>query len=97
VIVLFLQPSGADDIAVRAQLRALQAFHKAFGLRQNRNIVVHEARANEVGSFGSFTRAVQVYTTPTMLIILPNGKTSAITGLTDAYAIQQAISEARGH
>jgi len=95
VLVLFWDRKGADDLAVRRELRALQAFHRVFGLPQNRRIVVHEARAGEVGSFGSFTRAVQVYSTPTILIILPNGKTSTLTGLTDAYAIQQAISEAR--
>ncbi len=95
VIVLFWDPKGAEDIAVRRELHALQAFHSEFGLPQNRRIVLHQASAGEVGSFGSFTRAVQVYATPTILIILPSGKTKTLAGLTDAYSIQQAISEAR--
>ena len=95
VLVLFWDRKGADDVAVRHELQALQAFHRVFGLPQSRRIVVHEASAREVGSFGSFTRAAQVYSTPTILIILPSGKTSTLTGLTDAYSIQQAISEAR--
>jgi hypothetical protein len=93
VIVLFWNRKGADDVAVRGELLALQ---RNSGLPQDRHIVVHDASAGEVGSFGSFTRAVQVYSTPTILIILPDGKTKTLSGLTDAYAIQQAISEARG-
>lgn len=95
VILLFWSPKGADDLAVRRQLQLLQAFHKAVGLPQNRRIAMHEARANEVASFGSITRAVQVYQTPTIVIITRNGKTKTLTGLLDAYSIQQAISEAR--
>jgi hypothetical protein len=87
VIVLFWDPNGTVDGVVRHEVQAVQS----------RSTVVHLARAKEVGSFGSFTHAVQVYATPTMLIILPNGKTTTLSGLTDAYAIRQAISEARGH
>jgi uncharacterized protein YaeQ len=80
---------------VRRQLQLLQAFYKAVGLPQNRRIVVHEAVASQVASFGTITRAVQVYQTPTIMIIAPKGQTKTLTGLTDAYAIQQAIGEAR--
>jgi hypothetical protein len=85
VVVLFWNPKGADDRAVRGQLRA----------PQSQRYVLEEAGAKEVGSFGTFTRAVQVNQTPTILIILPNGKTTTMTGLVDAYAIAQAISDAR--
>jgi hypothetical protein len=95
VIVLFWNPKGTDDIAVRRELHALRASHSNSGLPQDRRIVLHEASAGQVGSFGSYTRAVQVYATPTLLIIMPSGKTRTLTGLTDAYSIQQAISEAR--
>jgi hypothetical protein len=84
VAVLFWDPEGVDDATVLSELRSVQ----------DRSTVVQVASAGEVGSFGSFTRAVQVYTTPTILIVLPNGRTSKLTGLTDAYAIRQAISEA---
>jgi hypothetical protein len=95
VIVLFWDAKGVGDIAVRRELRALQASSNLGLPRNHRRIVLHEASAGEVGSFGSFTRAVQVYATPTILIISPSGKTSTLTGLTDAYSIRQAISEAR--
>lgn len=95
VILLFWNPRGSDDVAVRGQLQRLQAFHKAFGRPQNKNIAVHEARANEVALFGSITRSLQINQTPTMLIISPGGNTKTLTGLADAYTIQQAISEAR--
>jgi hypothetical protein len=95
VILLFWNPKSAVDVAVRHQLQALQAFHRTQGLRRNRNIPVHEARAREVGSFGAITRSVQVNETPTIMIIAPNGNTKTLTGLADAYTIQQAIGEAR--
>jgi len=83
VLVLFWDPKGTDDVAVRRELHALQALHGKSGLPQNRRLALHEAGPGEVGSFGSFTRAVQVYVTPTILIILPSGKTKTLTGLTD--------------
>jgi hypothetical protein len=95
VILLFWNPSSFDDVAVRGQLQRLQALHKASGRPQNKNIAVHEARANEVAQFGSITRSLQINQTPTMLIISPGGNTKMLTGLADVYTIQQAISEAR--
>ena len=95
VIILFWTPSGADDKAVHLELQLLNAIDKKFGRKANKELAVHYAHANEVGEFGSITRSLQVLQTPTMLVISPSGNTKTITGLTDAYAIQQAISEAR--
>jgi hypothetical protein len=95
VIVLFWNPAGAVDNAVRGQLRALQGFHQAHGAPQNKHLAVHEAHASEVGSFGAITHSLRVFQTPTMLVIAPSGSTKTLTGLVDAYAIQQAIKEAR--
>lgn len=95
VIVLFWSPRSAVDVTVHRQLALLQALHKAFGLPQDKHIVVHDARASEVGAFGTITRSLQVDQTPTMLVIAPKGSTKTLTGLVDAYAIQQAIGEAR--
>ncbi len=94
VILLFWSPKGADDVVVRQQLQALQALRHTFGFSGNRSIAVHVARANEVASFGTITRAVQIYQTPTLVIIAPNGKAKTLTGLWDGYSIQQAILEA---
>ncbi|MHB8234773.1 MAG: hypothetical protein ACYDHT_08990 [Solirubrobacteraceae bacterium] len=87
VAILLWNAKGSVDQVVRRELSAAR--------RGARGLVVHVATSGQVGSFGTFTRAVQVSSTPTILLITPKGVTSSITGLTDAYAIQQAISEAR--
>jgi hypothetical protein len=88
VAVLFWNPKGAVDATVRRELRAT-------GRAQHGKLAVHVARSNQVGSFGSFTHAVQVYSTPTILLINTKGNTSSLTGLTDAFSIGQAIKEVK--
>lgn len=88
VAVLFWNPKGAVDSTVRRELNA--AKRDAHG-----TLAVHVARSGEVGSFGSFTRTVQVYSTPTILLIDSKGQTSSIAGLTDAFSIGQALEEVR--
>jgi hypothetical protein len=56
-------------------------------------VAVHMSPAGKVASYGSFTRAIQVYQTPTLLIVNPKGQTVAITGITDAFSIEQALDE----
>jgi hypothetical protein len=87
VAILLWNAKSAVDTVVRRELNAAKS--------KSRDLVVHVATPGQVGSFGTFTRAVQVYSTPTILLINPKGVTSSVTGLTDAYAIRQAISEAR--
>jgi hypothetical protein len=88
VAVLFWNPSGTVDATVRRELRAAAR-------AQHGKLAVHVARSAAVGSFGSFTHAVQVYSTPTILLINVKGKTSSVTGLTDAFSIGQAIKEVK--
>lgn len=95
VIVLFWSPKGVDDVAVHRELQQLLAFDAKHGAPRNKNIAAHYSSMAEVGRYGSITRSLQVLQTPTMLVIAPNGKTKTLTGLADAYAIQQAIKEAR--
>jgi hypothetical protein len=80
VVLLFWNPKGAEDAAVRNEVRAL---------------AVHQALASQVATFGSITRGVQVEQTPTVLIINKRDHATALTGLTDAFALEQAIAEAR--
>jgi len=110
-VLLFWDHKGVDDRAVRTQLLLIEAAHhliaphsnqpavkrllSATGLELQKKIAVLEATASEVTSFGSFTRAVQIYQTPTILIVNRRGEVTTITGLTDAYSIEQAIDEAR--
>jgi len=56
-------------------------------------VAVHMSLAGKVASYGSFTRAIQVYQTPTLLIVNPKGRAVAITGITDAFAIEQTLDE----
>jgi hypothetical protein len=86
VLILFWNPRGAEDVAVHGELPVLQ--HKLGG-----KVAVHYASANQVGEYGTVTHAIQVNQTPTLLIINHKGQTTVMTGLTDAFAIEQAITE----
>ncbi|HEV3319786.1 MAG TPA: hypothetical protein VG053_08690 [Solirubrobacteraceae bacterium] len=88
VLILFWNRHGSDDMAVH---NALPAVQHALGGR----VAVHYATASQVGEFGTITHAIQVTQTPTLLIVNPHGQTTVLTGLTDAFAIQQAVSESR--
>jgi len=94
VIVLFWNPKGSDDAAVHVELRLLQIVGKRL-LPEDRKLAIHYAHAGEVGQFGSITHSLQVLQTPTTLVIGPSGDAKTLTGLVDAYTIQQAIREAR--
>ncbi len=110
-VVLFWNRKGADDVAVHEELQILLAAHHevavhpnkaqvrklrlATGLELEKKIAVHYATAAQVTSFGSFTKTVQVYGTPTILIINPHGAVTTMNGLTDAFAIELTIDEAR--
>ncbi len=85
VVLLFWDPKGADDQAVHREVHSLGGG----------KVAVHEAPASQVASFGSITRGVQVYGTPTLLIVGKHGQTRTLTGLQDAYSVRQAIDEAR--
>lgn len=88
VTILFWNPKASVDVKVRRELNALG--HELGG-----KIAVHDALANQVGSFGSFTRTVQVDGTPTILIVNKQGQTTSLTGLTDVFALKQAVTEAK--
>jgi hypothetical protein len=85
VLILFWSPKGADDVAVR---------HAVAQVRSGK-VAVELASAREAAAFGTITAGIQVYGTPTLLIVGPKGKTTTLTGLQDAFAIRQAIQETR--
>jgi hypothetical protein len=84
--LLFWNPSGTVDKTVRREQQATA--RKLHG-----KLAISVARSSEVGSFGTFTRTVQVYGTPTILLINPAGKTASVTGLTDVFSLEQAVRE----
>lgn len=110
-VILFWNPKGSDDVAVNDELRVLEAVHHLIGpvahepqvrralersgLELQKRFATFRATANEVSSFGSITRGVQVQATPTIVIVNKKGQASVLTGLQDAYSIEQAIDEAR--
>jgi hypothetical protein len=110
-VILFWNPKGSDDIAVNDELKVLEAVHHLIrpvanepqvrralersGLELQKRFAAFLATANEVSSFGSITRGVQVQATPTIVIVNKKGQATVLTGLQDAYSIEQAIDEAR--
>jgi hypothetical protein len=110
-VVLFWNPKGADDVSTRNQLRLLESVHHLIapvagvtavrrmlqrsGQQLQKKFAAFEASAKQVASFGSITRGVQVNQTPTLLVINKQGRVIALTGLIDAYSLEQAIDEAR--
>jgi hypothetical protein len=87
VVLLFWSSKGSDDIAVKEALGKLA--------RAQHALAVHVTSPGQVASFGTITRGVQVYGTPTLLVVAQHGRTVVLTGLQDTYAIQQAVAEAR--
>src|SRR3954449_4783054 len=81
------------DPATREAGRELGDGSVVVALSGSKKVAVHMAPAGRVASYGSFTRAIQVYQTPTLLIVNPKGQTVAITGITDAFSIEQALDE----
>jgi hypothetical protein len=86
VVLLFWNPAGTDDANVHSAVQSLSGHHQ---------VAVQVATAGQVANFGSITRGVQVYATPTVLVINKQGKTLVLTGVQDAFSIEQAIAEAR--
>lgn len=86
VVLLFWNPSGTDDVATHKAVQAVKSV---------RRVAVQEAAANQVASFGSVTRGVQVYATPTIFVIGAHRQAIVLTGVQDAFSIEQTIAEAR--
>jgi hypothetical protein len=89
VLLLFLNPHAYDDDATA--IDTTEVAHKL-----SHHVAAHFALASQVNSFGSITRDIQVYQTPTLLIVNPKREVTTVTGLTDEFALEQAIAEAKG-
>lgn len=86
VAILFWNPNGSDDENVHHQLSRID--------RQDGNVVTHVATAAQVTDYGTVTSNVQVYETPTIVIVNPKGQASTLVGLQDYTTINQAIGDA---
>ncbi len=110
-VILFWNPKGTEDVIVNDELRLLEAVHhlirplartpqlrsalKASGLELEKPFAAFSSPASQVASYGSITRGVQVYATPTILVVNKSGQTTVLNGLQDSFSIEQAIDEAR--
>ncbi|HTU79126.1 MAG TPA: hypothetical protein VMF09_10245 [Solirubrobacteraceae bacterium] len=90
-IVMFWNPKGADDVA---DYRALLQVERS-ALASHQRVIVEDAPASAIAEYGSITRDVQVYSTPTILVISKGGHALVLTGVQDPFSIDQAIEEAR--
>jgi hypothetical protein len=88
VMLVFWNPHSSVDQEVHSQAGALVSGSKGA-------VVMHSALANQVNMFGSITEVVRVYQTPTILIVNSHGVVSTLTGLTEVFALQQAVREAQ--
>jgi hypothetical protein len=88
VMLVFWNPHSSVDQEVHSQAGALVSGSKG-------TVVMHSALANQVNMFGSITEVVRVYQTPTILIVNRHGVVSTLTGLTEVFALQQAVREAQ--
>ncbi|HEX4564258.1 MAG TPA: hypothetical protein VH115_07345 [Solirubrobacteraceae bacterium] len=90
VALLFYTPRSYDDSRTRRELERLIGEERG----SHTKLALRVAAANQVGTYGAFTRVASVYQTPTLLIVTPTGEVKPqITGLTDAFAIEQEIDE----
>jgi hypothetical protein len=87
VLLLFWNPKASDDVATFVEALRVSVHDK--------NVVLHVALASQVSLYGSVTRNVGIFQTPTLLVIGKNGLTVTLTGLSDRFTIEQAISEAQ--
>ncbi len=88
VLIFFWNPKGADDRAVNREIGKLP---------HQERIAVDRARANAVTTFGTITRGVQVYGTPTLLVVNKKGQVTTLTGLQSTFTIAEAIRETKKH
>jgi hypothetical protein len=88
VMLLFWDPKSTVDREVLSQASTLAGGSKG-------GVTLHTAFANQVNAFGKITEVVHVYQTPTILIVNRHGLVSTLTGLTDVFALEQAVREAR--
>ncbi|HEX5223604.1 MAG TPA: hypothetical protein VFW29_00615 [Solirubrobacteraceae bacterium] len=87
VLLLFWNRKGSDDRAAKAAVDSFAGGHA--------DTAVVTASGSEVAAFGTITRGVQVFGTPTVLVVGKSGKAIVLTGLTDAFSLSQAIRQAR--
>jgi hypothetical protein len=88
VVLLFWNPKGAEDVAARDAVRAMQ--------RRNGRVVVHVEDITRVGDFEAITSGVEVMQSPTILVMNQDNKAQTITGYTDSRTLDQVVGDVGG-
>jgi hypothetical protein len=84
--LLFYNPGGADDQAVRQELGIVSAHRgKVFKLA---------VPLSEIGSYTAVTDQVPVNVSPTLVLVAPNGQADEIVGYTDPFEVEQRVEDA---
>jgi hypothetical protein len=86
VAILFYNPSGADDQAVKQELAAVPLHHG--------KVVKLTIPLSEIANYTAVTQQVPVNFSPTLVLIAPNGKAGEIVGFTDSFEIAQRVKDA---
>ncbi len=84
VLLLFFNPAGADDQAVKQELDAMAA---------PAGVLVLTAPITQLADYSSITGQVPVAESPTLLFIDRHGDASALTGFADSLEIGQRLAE----
>lgn len=84
VLLLFYNPAGADDQAVKQELDALHV---------PADVLVQIAPVSQLAAYSSITEQVPVSQSPTLLFIDRHGQASSITGFVDALEITQQLAD----
>ncbi len=83
VVVLFYNPAGADDLAVKQELDSLAP---------TPGVVVLSAPITQLAAYSSITRRVPVSQAPTLLFIDRHGNASEIVGFADTLEVAQRLA-----
>jgi hypothetical protein len=86
VVILFWNAQGADDIATRGAIRALDRHHG--------KVVAHVVPIAQVGRYPGLTRGVAIAQSPTTLVVGRSGRARAIVGLSEPQELGQAVDDA---
>jgi hypothetical protein len=87
-LVILFEGKGTDDKAAR---KAVHLTAKA----DPKHVVSAYVPISKVGDYEKITTDVQIYGSPTILVIGSDRKATALTGFLDAPSVQQAVGDAR--
>jgi hypothetical protein len=87
-LVILFEGKGTDDKAAR---KAVHLTAKA----DPKHVVSAYVPISKVGDYEKITTDVQIYGSPTILVIGSGRKATALTGFLDAPSVQQAVGDAR--